>query len=426
MSSRASKVLVIGGGVAGACAAGRMAEHGIETWLIERKAVIGGYAAELGCKAADVCLRCNVCVAHDLFRKVLAAGRAHVWTQTSLRGLDGDEGPMSPYQARVERKPQSINYDLCAGCGACLKACPSKCISQPSFYGGKAVLDWEKCLRAKGKTCNRCARACAFGAINLAAKPSRVRLEADAIVVATGYQPFDPGILGAYGYRSLPNVITGLEAERQLAQSRKITRPSDGKRPGRIAFIQCVGSRSEHAHRRPEDTDYCSTVCCAYAMRMARKIKYLFPDAAISLFYMDLQNFGKNFSCFLRQSSKEIRLIRARPAEVREGQEGNALIGYEDQDKGAVAQEEFDLVILSVGMRPADDARILADRLRIPVDENGFFGLKGTDGLPDTQRNKIFVIGACESPKDIASCIGQAEAASVGIIAMEKSWELNV
>lgn len=421
-ASNSLKVLIVGGGVAGACAANKFAEHGIETFLIERKPFIGGYAAELGCKAADVCLKCSVCAAHDQFRRVLVNKKTHVLTNIGLLGLDSGDDGETAYRTRLVQNPRFINHDLCIACGACLKACPSKCIYQPypGIYGGRPLIEAPKCLRTNGKSCSHCAKACPCGAINLEEKPRQINLPVNAVVIATGYQPFDPGVQPAYGYKALPNVITGLEAERQLAVRQKLVRPSDSQVPKRIAFIQCVGSRSELFHRRPEDTDYCSAVCCAYAMRTARKIKHVDPDAQITFFYMDLQNFGKDFTFFYRECRDKMKFVRARPSEVLPGNAGNALIKYEDQDKGAVGLEEYELVVLSIGMRPADDAHLVADQFLISADESGFFGIKGAAGISDSQKKNIFAIGACEAPKDIAACIEQAEAVSARILAMKK------
>ncbi len=418
------RVLILGGGVSGVCAANKFAEHGVESWLVERKPFIGGYAAELGCKAADVCLKCNVCVAHDHFRRVFSNQHTQVLTDSNLLRLEaGNNG--RAYRATLVKNPQFINHDLCTSCGACLKACPEQCIylPYPGIYAGRPLINLQKCRRTvgkNGKKCSICAKACPCGAINLDDKPREIDLAVDAVVVATGYQPFDPGLQSVYGYKEIPNVITGLEAERQLAVQPMILRPSDGKIPGKIAFIQCVGSRSEQAHRRPEDTDYCSTVCCAYAMRCARKINHAHPDSLITVFYMDLQNFGKDFTAFYGECREKMKFIRARPSEVLPGNDGNALIQYEDQDKGIVCRDEFSLVVLSIGMRPAADAANVADQLALAADQSGFFGLKTADGLSDPQRKNIFVIGACDSPRDIAACIDQAEAASARIVGKGK------
>jgi heterodisulfide reductase subunit A len=190
-----------------------------------------------------------------------------------------------------------------------------------------------------------------------------------------------------------------------------------------MAFIQCVGSRSEHAHRRPEDTDYCSAVCCAYALRMARRVLHIAPDTALTVFYMDLQNFGKDFNAFLAAIKSKATLIRGRPFEVAAGSQDTVSVRYEDQTKGAVAAAEFDLLILSVGIRPAAGSADLAEQLRMPVDEQGFLGVKGAGGLADTGQPRVFLAGACEVPKDIAASISQAEAVCATV--MERIFPAN-
>ncbi|MBU4199068.1 MAG: FAD-dependent oxidoreductase [Verrucomicrobia bacterium] len=418
MSGSSSKrVLVLGGGVAGSTVADRLACAGVDVTLVENQPLIGGHAGAMGCKAAEVCLRCNVCVAVDIFKSVLQSSRVQVITRAHLAAFES-RGLASPYRAVVTTKPGFIKMERCTGCGVCLKACPQGCLRVllPAVYGGKPVMDADACLRSKGKSCALCAKACPVNAIDLDEKPHQHTLEADALVVAVGYQPFDPAIDASFGYGSVANVITGLEAERQLVQQRRITRPSDGAAPRRIAFIQCVGSRSEHAHRRPEDMDYCSAVCCAYALRMARRLLHESEDAAVTVFYMDLQNFGKDFNAFLNAVKPRLTLIRARPYEVTAGPQDTVSVRYEDQAQGAVTGAVFDLVVLAIGIRPAPDTLALAERLRIPVDEQGFLGVKGATGLAESQRPRVFLAGACEAPKDIASSISQAESVCAAVL----------
>jgi len=413
-------VLVIGGGVAGAAAADRLNCAGISVHLIEREAAIGGHAAEMGCKAAEKCLRCNVCVADELLRAVAASNQISIHTRTHLAQLQpGRNG--SRYTAVLEHKPTFIDRSKCIGCQACVNACPAKCVTKPNLAlsPGVPVIDFSSCVRASDKKCSKCAKSCPSGAINMKQKQYRSTHDVDNVVLATGFEPFDPVVDAAFGYGSAANIITGIEAERQLAENSSIVRPSDRVEPKRIAFIQCVGSRSELAHRRPEDTDYCSAVCCAYALRMAKLIKHKQPDAEITVFYMDIQNFGKGFDEFYEECRDRVTFIRSRPYEVKPAADG-VVVKYTAPTVPANAdsqlcQAEFDLVILSIGIRPRVDTIELAEKLKIATDEYGFVGLK-TAAAPELQRDGIFVAGASESPKDIAGSIAQARAVAARVL----------
>jgi len=415
-------VLVIGAGIAGATVAQRLSQAGIQVDLVEKQATIGGHVAEMGCKATDVCLRCNVCVAHELLRTVAASPDIVIHTQTQLYKLAaGANG--SRYTAILQHEPRFIDRSKCTGCRACVRACPEKCITVPKLALSPAlpVLDYSQCRQATGRKCSVCEQACPVGAINMQDKSSESRTDIDSVVVATGYEPYNPAENASYGYGGAENIITGIEAERQLATTGRITRPSDGSTPKRIAFIQCVGSRTEEVHRRPEDTDYCSTVCCAYALRMAQLVKYRSKETEIVIFYMDIQKFGKAFEDFYNKCKDSMSFIRSRPYQVKQGPNGALRVrfapqGAEERADTQACEQEFDLVVLSVGIRPMPDAAKLAETLLVPVDEQGFLGLKNASPLPALQQDGIFVAGACESPKDIRSCMAQAEAVSAAVI----------
>ena len=411
------RVLVLGGGIAGATVAERLGRAGLDVQWVEKEPVIGGQVAVMGCKAADICLRCHVCVATDRLKAALRAPRVRLNTRSELVALvPGNNGAV--YRATLRMAPDILCRERCIGCGVCVAVCPEHCISikNPALYGGIPVINLPLCRRIRGKACDLCAKACPVKAIDWKAPAQDRELDVDAVVVATGHEPFNPGQMGTFGYGVIPNVISGLDAERQLADQHCITRLSDGNAPHRVAFIQCVGSRSEHAHRRPEDTNYCSTVCCAYALRVARRMQHDVPETAVTVFYMDIQNFGKDFASFYAACQNTMAFVRARPVDIMAGSEGTVVIAYEDQEKGAVNKAEFDLVVLSVGIRPSSSARVLADCLRLAVDKQGFLGIKGTAGLPQAHRQNIFVAGTCGNPQDIAATIGQAEAVCVEIL----------
>jgi heterodisulfide reductase subunit A len=438
-------VLIIGAGITGATVADRLSRAGQKVHLIEKQATIGGHVAEMiekqatigghvaemGCKATDVCLRCNVCVANELLRTVASSTNIHIYTRTELIKLKASVKNRR-YGATLKRKPSFIDRYKCIGCRQCVDVCPEKCIARPKLAISPAVpvIDYSLCRRSFGKECSACEQACPVGAVNMAQGETEIKIDVDNVVIATGYEPYSPAENASYGYGRAVNVITGIEAERQLSAQAKITRPSDGQPPKRVAFVQCVGSRSEEVHRRPEDTNYCSVVCCSYALRMAQLLKYQNEDAEITIFYMDIQKFGKGFDEFYSDCKDNMSFIRSRPYEVNPGRDGTVCVKYTPQGKNGtvpdvencpsffpqVCERDFDMVILAVGIRPAPDATKLAETLLVPVDEQGFFGLKSASPLPALQREGIFAVGACESPKDIESCMAQAEAASAAVI----------
>jgi heterodisulfide reductase subunit A len=416
------RVLVIGAGITGATVAQRLSQAGGQVHLIEKQASIGGHAAEMGCKATDTCLQCNVCVANELLRDVTTSGNICIHTRTELTKLEaGTNG--SRYTAILKQEPTFIGRDKCTGCQACVVACPEKCIARPKVATLPAVpvIDYSSCRRGLGKECLMCEQICPVKAIKMGQKKCEIKIDVDSVVIATGYEPYDPTINASYGYGGVENIITGIEAERQLAAGARIIRPSDDQHPKRIAFIQCVGSRSEEVHRRPEDTDYCSVVCCAYALRMAQLMKHQSKDAEVTIFYMDIQNFGKGFNEFYKRCKDNMTFIRSRPYEIRQGSDGTICVKFTPQSlpedvECQVCEQEFDLVILAVGIRPTPDTIKLAETLLVPVDEQGFLGFKRASCLPALQRDGIFAAGACESPKDIQACMAQAEAVSAVVM----------
>jgi len=227
-----------------------------------------------------------------------------------------------------------------------------------------------------------------------------------AVVVAAGIEPFDARLKGEYGYGQIKNVITARDLEMMLRERDSLTRPSDALVPQKIAFIQCVGSRDKSVGNL-----YCSQVCCAYALRMISLLRQKYPESEITLFYMDIQPAGVNFAEFLRRCREDgkIRFVRSIPSKVYQvPRTDNLLIRYADGEQGEVREEQFELLVLSVGMTLPREVKSLAALAGIGCGEEGFLdGAQAKGGL--------FVAGACGGPKDIEHSIIQAKSTAANV-----------
>jgi len=290
----------------------------------------------------------------------------------------------------------------------CAEVCPTepKAILSPL---AEAVpysysLDETQCLHFKGGGCNLCRERCPTNAIDFRGRPKRQELSVNTIIVATGFEVFDAREIGSLGYGGCPNVLTGLDLERMFNSEGSLKLPSNGKEPRNIAFIQCVGSRNE-------EHCYCSQVCCKYAMRFARLIKYQNPNAEVTIFYIDLQTAGKGFAEFYEECKESIRFIPGVPVEILEAHSGELEVKFENILEGKVNREVFDLVVLSVGMVPRKDFWDLAKILGINLGNEGFFDTKPLDST-ETNVEGVFLAGTCQGPKDIPGSIAHGMAAA--------------
>jgi heterodisulfide reductase subunit A len=228
-----------------------------------------------------------------------------------------------------------------------------------------------------------------------------------AVVVATGFAPFDgKNRAGATALTQSPDIVTGLEVERMLRQEGRVLRPSNGKEPGRVAFIQCVGSRSRR-FGSPE----CSRVCCPYAIRLARRIRHQLPGCGITVFHMDLQGIRKVAVDLYGRFGEEIEFTRGIPSEVVRDSSDALAVRYEDTSSGRIKREKYDLVVLSVGIEPRADAGEVAGIFGLSRAAGGFFETDGAAGLSAGGAGGVFLAGACAGPKDIRGSIAQGKAA---------------
>jgi len=403
---------VIGGGISGITSALELANSGVRVYLIEREAAIGGQAASFCCKATEVCTKCSACLVPRKLKEVTAHPRISILTNSTVSNLSGE---LSNFRVEVWQKPRYTSLKRCIACGICAEVCPTepKAIHSPSpdAIPYCYVIDETQCLHFRGQECNLCQGICPTNAIDFNLKPKKQELSVGAIIVATGFEVFNAREIGSLGYGRYPNVLTGLDLERIFKEQGFLNLPLNGKEAKKIAFIQCVGSREERH-------GYCSQVCCKYAMRFARLIKYQNPAAEVTIFYIDLQTAGKGFTRFYEECRESIRFIPGVPAEILETTSGELEVRFENIPEGKVERETFDLVTLSVGIAPRRDSWDLARILGINLGDYGFFDAKEPLNSIETNVKGVFLAGTCQGPKDIPDSIAH------GVAAAERAMEV--
>jgi heterodisulfide reductase subunit A len=416
-----NEVLVIGGGIAGIQAALDLAEQGLRVHLVERTPSIGGRMAQL-----DKTFPTNDCSTCILSPKMVDCARhpnivLHTYAQ--VREVTGTAGD---FQVRLVKRARYVDESLCTGCGDCAQKCPRKVPDAFNLglnerraiylYFPQAVpmvmtIDPEHCTYLQRGKCGLCEKICQAGAIDYEQQDQEIELGIDAIVVATGYDFYDPTALGQYGYHRYPNVITALEYERLISASGPtgghLRRPSDGEPAKTIGFVQCTGSRHVRHNR------YCSTVCCVHSTKEGVLAWEHDHEAHSSIFYTDLRGSGKGFREYMVRARESfgVSFVRGRVAQILEDDHQNPIIKYEDASTLRPERMTVDLAVLAVSLVPARDAPEMAAILEIELDEFGF--VKTDPFAPaDTSRPGIVACGCCLGPSDIPQSVAQASAAA--------------
>jgi heterodisulfide reductase subunit A len=400
--AKEKQVLVIGAGVAGLTAAQELVQRGVQVLLIERGPFIGGHAANFTCKATDKCAKCNYCLVQARLKDTSGDNGLEIKLRTGVEAVERN-GKM--FQVSFRSGPKVIDPEKCTNCGLCYQKCPEGAIiAAPSphlhpFY----AIDPFKCADLQDKEKRSCQSVCPEGAINFEAQEETGSLQVDGLILAIGYEPFDPGEIKRFNFQRLKNVVTEMDLERVLRLQGDIYRPSDNAPPKSMAFIQCVGSRDPLLNH-----DYCSRVCCGYALRMALRILHVHPQIQITLFYMDIQNFGKDFERYYEDARDSIRLIRGLPGDVYPAGNDAVSLSFYDEESRRTIREDFDMVILSVGITPSASHGFFKDWLGLSLNEDGFFS------APDPSHNKgIFVAGSAEGPMNVAESITHGKRAGL-------------
>jgi len=418
-------VLVIGGGVAGLEASLDLADKGYKVHLIERLPTIGGKMA----------LLYKVFPTNDCAPCILAPKTAHANIHPNINLLTNSEvanveGHIGNFSVVVNHKPRYVDEKKCTGCGLCIEKCPTKVIDDEYSRGigerkaiyipydqaipRKAVIDSQNCLYFQKDTCRLCEKVCPAQAIDFKQESKAIELKIGAIIVATGFDEYNPDQKVEYGYRRYGNVITQFQLARLLdidgPTKGKLLRPTDKREPRSIAMIQCVGSRDENAN------GYCSSVCCMYALKHAQIIKeMILPDSQVYISYIDMRTAGKGFEEYYRRTREiGVNFIHGRPSEVIENKKTkNLILKVEDSDVGELIKVEADLAVLSCATVPSQGTKQLAGLLGVNLDANGFFKELHPKLRPvETNIRGIYICGSAQGPKDIPDSIIQAKAAA--------------
>jgi len=414
-----NSALIIGGGIAGMQASLDLASRGFKVYLVEKSPSIGGRMVQLD--KTFPTMDCSICIVAPKMIECLRNPNITLLTYSEVQKVSGSAGN---FRVKILRKPRFVNEERCTGCGVCAQHCPVEVpnefdmgfgirkaiyIPLPQAVPLKYTIDKEKCLE-----CGLCKKICGTEAIDFDQKPETINLNVGAIIVATGFELLDPRTRSEYGYGKYQNVLISLEFERMLSASGPtgghILRLSDGRIPRRIAFIQCVGSRSLKG-----GVSFCSSACCMYATKESILIREHEPKCEVYIFYNDLKVFGKGFQDFVtRAEGWGVKYIRALPGEVVEDSKtGDLTLWYEDTTENVTKSINVDLVVLCPALIPRTANKELASILGLELDEYNFFKSKDLQFSPvDTNILGVFVCGYCQGPKDIPESVAQASAAA--------------
>jgi heterodisulfide reductase subunit A len=424
-------VLVVGGGMSGIQAALDLATSGYKVFLVEKDPSIGGKMAQLD--KTFPTNDCSMCIESPKFIECDRHPNIEILTYTEVDTVEGQAGD---FEVTLTRKPRYVREDVCTGCGTCVEYCPihipdpfNQELSESKathIYFSQAVplvpyLD-DRCLYLQDEKCTICESVCKNKAIDLHQKAGKQVVKVGAIVLSPGFGAFDPKLRGDYGYGTIKNVVTSLDFERLMCSTGphegEILRPSDKKHPKKIAWIHCVGSRQvlEGGH------SYCSSVCCSYIQKQVILTKDHCADTEAVVFHNDIRSFGKDFERFYQRAENlpGVKFIRSYVEIGREVPESkNVTIRYATNGDG-VLEEEFDLVVLGIGLGPPADVKRLAEQFGIELNTHDFCKTNPVNPI-ETTRPGVFVSGAFQGPMDIPESVVTASGANAMAGALLKS-----
>jgi heterodisulfide reductase subunit A len=417
-------VLVIGGGIAGIQSSLALANMGFQVYLVEKTPSIGGRMSQL-----DKTFPTNDCSMCILAPKMIEASRhpnIRLLTYSEVEDVSGSSGS---FRAKIRKKARYVDEEKCTGCGNCEAKCPWKVDSEFQMGLGKrgviylpfaqavprvATIDKEHCAYFLRGKCRACEKFCDAQAIDFDQQDEIIEVDVDAIILASGFDLYDPSGLEEYGYGKIKNVITAMQYERMISASGPteghLKRPSDGVTPKRLAFIQCVGSRDTR-HKL-----YCSSVCCMHATKEAILANEHYPDLKAFIFYTDMRAVGKRFQEYIARAEQDYKVtyIRSRPSKITENPDnGNPVVWYEETTTRTRTSMEVDMAVLCQALIPSASTKEISDKLHLSLNDYQFINIPDRLFHPvDTEIPGIFACGFCQAPQDIPDSVVQASAAA--------------
>ncbi len=426
------RALVIGGGIAGIQTALDIADAGFPVDIVEKQPTIGGKMTQID--KTFPTLDCAACILTPKMVDCAQNENIRIFAYSQVEAVQGFVGN---FKVTIRKKARFVDPDKCTGCGLCTEKCPQKKVPNEFNLGldtrraiyipfaqavpKVATIDPDYCNMLKNGKCGVCAKVCGANAIDYHQKDELIEEEYGAIVAATGFNPIDLSAFNEFAYSQSPDVVSSLEFERLMNAAGPtggtLLRPSDGKHPHTIVFVQCVGSRCDGGGK---GKPYCSKICCMYTAKHAMLCREKYPDTEVYVFYIDVRTPGKNFDEFYRRAVEEygVHYIKGMVGKVVP-EKGKLKVQASDLLGGRQLHIDADMVVLAAAIEPDKSARSLATMLTASMDTNDFF----TEAHPklrpvESPTAGIFLSGACQGPKDIPETVAQAGAAATKVIGL--------
>ncbi len=417
-------VMVVGGGITGIQAGLDLADSGYYVHIVEKSSAVGGVMPKIDKTFPTD--DCAMCIVSPKLVKCVRHFNINLLTLSEVVGVSGDVGN---FTVKIKKNPRYIDINKCISCGICSQKCPKKVddefneglsrrkaayIKFPQAVPLKYSIDGANCIYLTRNKCRACEKFCPTGAINFDEQEEILNYNVGAIILAPGLTTYDPSGLDFYNYKNMPDVVTNLEFERLLSASGPcfghLKRPSDNKEPGKIAWIQCVGSRNINRC----DNGYCSSVCCSVAIKQAITSSHHChgENGCRTIFYNEIRAHGKELEKYYENArDMGIRFLKAMPHSIEPAKDDSgAIIRYMTED-GSIFNENFDMVVLSVGMEVSPEIRKISDIFKINVDKYGFAATESINPV-ESSRPGVFVAGTFTGPKAIPKSVIDASAAA--------------